>query len=116
MVAGLWRGLWPEGTICWRNEAIGEGFLEEGPGAVKGTVCAKAGGGSQGRPLRGAVKTVVGAGPDARAGGRLVAGSWIWPGRVERRRELGSGVQLGAGARGPRHLSSILDGPAADVC
>lgn len=72
MVAGLWReGLWPEGTICWRNEAIGEGFLEEGPGAVEGTVCAKAGGGSQGRPLRGAdVKTVVGAGPDAQAGGR----------------------------------------------
>lgn len=37
-------------------------------------------------------------------------------GRKKKEGELGSGVQLGAGGRGPRHLSSILDGPAADVC
>lgn len=42
MVAGLWRkGLWPEGTKCWRSgEAIREGFLEEWPRSGRGnSVC-----------------------------------------------------------------------------
>ena len=54
---------------------------------------------------------------------RLVTGHWIWRGWWWRGEEEGTGVwgapsevQLGAGARGPHHLSSILDGPAADVC